>query len=167
MTLKYREMIREVITAISEGKVSPSLIAEIKAFEEALSRDLPKGLEGRVYARASEVLRNLRIELENSMKLMDLFIKAAYGAELELIERKPKAEVEEAVEERAYEPSGASIPMSLVTFKTQVPKFVGVDMRVYGPFSEGDVALIPEENARALKSSGALEVIEDASSGED
>jgi len=166
--LKYREMIREVITAISEGKVSPSLIAEIKAFEEALSRDLPKGLEGRVYARASEVLRNLRIELENSMKLMDLFIKAAYGAELELIERKPKAEViEEAVEERAYEPLGASIPMSLVTFKTQVPKFVGVDMRVYGPFSEGDVALIPEENARALKSSGALEVIEDASSGED
>jgi hypothetical protein len=166
--LKYREIIREVILAISEGKVSPSLIAEIKAAEESLSKDLPKGLEGRVYARASEVLRNLRIELENSMKLMDLFIKAAYGAELESIERKPKADevVKEVVEERAHGPLG-SMAMSLVTFKTQVPKFVGVDMRVYGPFSEGDIALIPEENAQALKSSGAVEVMEDASSGED
>ncbi|RSN70029.1 hypothetical protein D9Q81_01565 [Candidatus Korarchaeum cryptofilum] len=166
--MKYREIIREVILAISEGKVSPSLIAEIKAAEESLSKDLPKGLEGRVYARASEVLRNLRIELENSMKLMDLFIKAAYGAELESIERKPKADevVKEVVEERAYGPLG-SMAMSLVTFKTQVPKFVGVDMRVYGPFSEGDIALIPEENAQALKSSGAVEVMEDASSGED
>ncbi len=164
MDLKYREIIRGVILAISEGKVNPSLIAEMEALEEALSKDLPRGLEGRVYARASEILRKLRMELENSMKLMDLFIKAAYGAEL-LIERKPRAEVmEEAVEERAYKPLGPSIPMSLVTFKTQVPKFVGVDMRVYGPFSEGDVALIPEENARALKSSEAVEVIEDASS---
>ena len=164
MDLKYREIIRGVILAISEGKVSPSLIAEMEALEEALSKDLPRGLEGRVYARASEILRKLRMELENSMKLMDLFIKAAYGAEL-LIERKPRAEViEEAVEERAYKPLGSSMPMSLVTFKTQVPKFVGVDMRVYGPFSEGDVALIPEENARALKSSEAVEVIEDASS---
>jgi len=50
------------------------------------------------------------------------------------------------------------IPLVLVTFKSHVPAFVGVDLAVYGPFSEGDVAHIPEENARILARRGLVEV---------
>jgi len=60
------------------------------------------------------------------------------------------------------------IPLVLVTFKSQVPAFVGVDLAVYGPFSEGDVAHIPEENARILARRGLVEVLsEDESAKRD
>lgn len=164
--MKYRELIREVIAAITEGKVSPSLIAELREMEEALSKDLPPGLEGRAYLRASEILRNLRLELENSSKLLDLFMKAAYGADISrAFERAQEKEVEGRKSE--FKPLNEGMKLTLVTFKTHVPRFVGVDMRVYGPFSEGDLALIPEENAEALRSKGAVEVIDGASPGFD
>lgn len=158
--MRYRELMREVLLAIAEGKLSPSTVAELKEMEEVLSRDLPPGLEGRVYARASEILRNLRVELENSIRLKDLFLKASHGVELSKVGEGEKKEAKE--EKPLFKPFQIPHKLALVTFKTQVPRFVGVDMRVYGPFSEGDLALIPEENAEALKQKGAVEVIEDA-----
>ncbi|MDW8035800.1 MAG: hypothetical protein RMI85_05050 [Candidatus Korarchaeum sp.] len=158
--MRYRELIRELLIALAEGKPSPSMIAELREIEESLSKDLPQGLEGRVYFRASEVLRDLRVELENSMKLTDLFMKAAYGVELSKLEERGREEVGE--EKPPFKPFHNAFKLTLVTFKTRVPKFVGVDMRVYGPFSEGDLAFIPEENAEALKLRGAVEVVEDA-----
>jgi len=41
-----------------------------------------------------------------------------------------------------------------VAFVKDVPKFVGVNMRNYGPFKESDVANIPEENAKLLIEKG-------------
>ena len=38
----------------------------------------------------------------------------------------------------------------LVRFTASVPKIVGVDMRVYGPFDPEDIATLPRENAEAL-----------------
>ena len=38
----------------------------------------------------------------------------------------------------------------LVRLTASVPKIVGVDMRVYGPFDPEDVATLPRENAEAL-----------------
>lgn len=164
--MRYRELIREVLLAIAEGRVSPSLVAEMRRLEEELSRDLPAGLEGRVYARASEILRDLRVELENSIRLMDLIRKASYGVEISKVEGEVRRE--EMREERpSFKPLEWPGRLALVTFKTHVPRFVGVDMKVYGPFSEGDVALIPEENAEALKMRDAVEVVEDAGAGDD
>ncbi|MEM2542460.1 MAG: hypothetical protein QXR35_03235 [Candidatus Korarchaeum sp.] len=163
--MRYRELIREVLLAIAEGRLSPSVVAELREMEEALSKDLPLGLEGRVYARASEVLRNLRVELENSMRLKDLFMKASHGVELSKLEEGGRKGAEEV--RPSFEPFKVPHKLVLVTFKTQVPRFVGVDMRVYGPFSEGDVALVPEENAEALRQRDAVEVIEDAGASYD
>jgi DNA replication factor GINS len=42
------------------------------------------------------------------------------------------------------------IKLVTVAFLKDVPRFVGIDMRNYGPFSEGDVASLPEENAKLL-----------------
>jgi len=85
------------------------------------------------------------------------FLKSALG--MEEIEEKVKIVGKKEVR-------GA--PLVLVTFKSQVPAFVGVDLAVYGPFSEGDVAHIPEENARILARRGLVEVLsEDESSKRD
>ncbi|MBS7640464.1 MAG: hypothetical protein QXE73_06510 [Candidatus Bathyarchaeia archaeon] len=36
-----------------------------------------------------------------------------------------------------------------------IPQIVGVDMKMYGPFRPEDIAVLPEENARALIKQGA------------
>jgi DNA replication initiation complex subunit (GINS family) len=41
-----------------------------------------------------------------------------------------------------------------------VPRFVGADMHNYGPFREGDVANIPEANARLLLERGMARKME-------
>ena len=38
----------------------------------------------------------------------------------------------------------------LVRFLKDIPSFVGIDLRTYGPFRAEDVALIPAPNAEAL-----------------
>ena len=48
----------------------------------------------------------------------------------------------------------------MLVFKEDVPEFLGVDLRKYGPFKKGDIAKIPEENAKILIESGKAEVME-------
>jgi len=47
----------------------------------------------------------------------------------------------------------------MVIFKQETPAFVGADMLNYGPFKEGDVAKIPEENKRILLEKEIVEEI--------
>ena len=50
--------------------------------------------------------------------------------------------------------------IKLLIFKEDVPEFVGVDMKTYGPFRKGDIAKLPEENAELLIEAGKAEVFE-------
>jgi DNA replication factor GINS len=45
---------------------------------------------------------------------------------------------------------GRKESLGSVAFLQDVPKFIGVNMRNYGPFKKGDVANIPEANAKLL-----------------
>lgn len=45
----------------------------------------------------------------------------------------------------------------LIVFKDSVPEFVGSDMKSYGPFKKGDIAKLPDENARLLLDKGVIE----------
>lgn len=45
--------------------------------------------------------------------------------------------------------------MVKVTFLKNVPKFVGLNLKIYGPFCSGDVAIIPVLNSVGLKKKGA------------
>jgi DNA replication initiation complex subunit (GINS family) len=52
-------------------------------------------------------------------------------------------------------------------FTEEIPEFVGVDLKKYGPFKEGDEAKIPKENAELFKKVGKAksmkgDMIEDA-----
>ncbi len=164
---RYDEIMRLLRASLAEGKIPPSLIEEIEKLEEKLSGNPPAGIEGEVYIMAAEVLRDLRIELEKASKLNEIFRNAVYGASLDLIlskreEHEPKLEkTVEKPAEKEYLPIKDEVNKVLVTFKTPISKFVGVDMKVYGPFSEGDVAFIPSENAEVLKDRGVVEVVEE------
>jgi len=48
---------------------------------------------------------------------------------------------------------------SLVRFLHAVPKFVGVDMNVYGPYDNHDIANLPSNIAEVLISKERAEVI--------
>lgn len=50
--------------------------------------------------------------------------------------------------------------IKLVAFKSELPAFVGIDGKTYGPFKKGDVARLPEENVRILKEKGVVEEFE-------
>lgn len=45
----------------------------------------------------------------------------------------------------------------LVVFKEDVPEFIGIDEKTYGPFKKGDIARLPEENIKLLVERGVVE----------
>jgi DNA replication factor GINS len=47
----------------------------------------------------------------------------------------------------------------MVIFRQETPAFVGADMLNYGPFKEGDIAKIPEENKKILLEKEIVEEI--------
>jgi len=58
-----------------------------------------------------------------------------------------------------FEDVEENVEEELVVFNEDVPEFVGVDMKVYGPFSKGDVAKLPKENAKVLVDAGKVRVM--------
>lgn len=47
--------------------------------------------------------------------------------------------------------------VSMIVFKVDVPAFVGIDGKTYGPFKSGDIAKIPEENMKVFVEKGMAE----------
>jgi len=50
--------------------------------------------------------------------------------------------------------------LALLTILEDVPKFVGMNMKNYGPFSKGDITTVPEPNADLLVKKGLAEKTE-------
>jgi DNA replication initiation complex subunit (GINS family) len=46
-----------------------------------------------------------------------------------------------------------------VVFKEDMPAFVAIDEKTYGPFKKGDTTRLPEENARVLLQRGVAEEV--------
>jgi len=47
------------------------------------------------------------------------------------------------------------IRLMLISMHADIPRFVGMDMGNYGPYAAGDIANMPEDNARLLIEKGA------------
>lgn len=52
-------------------------------------------------------------------------------------------------------------PLSTVKALEDIPAFVGVDMKNYGPFTKDSVATMPQENARFLVKKGSAELVQE------
>ena len=95
--------------------------------------------------------------LESSFSELRKFIEALLRGETRSpVQGSPKAEGERPEGKRVAGPGPKRL---LVRFLADVPALVGADMKVHGPFKQGDVAFIPAENALALIRKGmAVEV---------
>jgi DNA replication initiation complex subunit (GINS family) len=47
-----------------------------------------------------------------------------------------------------------------VAILDEVPRFVGINMKTYGPFKKGDIARVPRDNSQLLISKGLARLIE-------
>lgn len=54
---------------------------------------------------------------------------------------------------------GKKEKLAVVALLDDIPRFVGINMRVYGPLRKGEVASIPEDNAKVLIGKGAAKSI--------
>lgn len=62
-------------------------------------------------------------------------------------------------EKRKLVLEGKQEKRDVVAILNPVPKFVGVNLQTYGPFKPGDVATLPQENARLLIEKNAAEKV--------
>jgi DNA replication factor GINS len=77
--------------------------------------------------------------------------KEFYQNLVEIIKRRRDSKLRKILEEKKEE------FVSMVIFKEDVPEFLGVDEKKYGPFKKGDIAKLPEENVRVLLQRGLVE----------
>ena len=71
----------------------------------------------------------------------------------------PEEETEESGEEESQEEEQKKT--KIVRFLNSVPKFMGKDLQVYGPFDEEDVATLPEDVADLLIKKGRVEELQE------
>jgi DNA replication factor GINS len=67
--------------------------------------------------------------------------------------------VKEFIKEREIRSEGKE-KLLVVAITGDIPKFVGMDMQTYGPFKKGDVATLPEDNAKLLLDKKLAEAVE-------
>ncbi|MCK4496986.1 MAG: DNA replication complex GINS family protein [Candidatus Aenigmarchaeota archaeon] len=67
--------------------------------------------------------------------------------------------IKEFQERRREMFEGKKEKMQAVAFLEALPQFVGADMKNYGPFERGDMATIPEANAKLLVERGIVKQI--------
>ena len=87
------------------------------------------------FVRSGAKPENMAEEEVHFFKQLVEIIQGWQGKKKELLEAKQK-------------------PVALVAVVNEVPKFVGLDMKSYGPFKDGDVSTLPKENAELLIKKG-------------
>ncbi len=113
-----------------------------------------------------EALAKVCQELMATLEEIRRFKSGMAGAQESSLGRAPPQAGEESmvggeVTPKVEPPRPPELPRGkvLVTFKTPLREFVASDLRVYGPFREGDVCLLPVEDAAALEARGIVEVL--------
>jgi DNA replication factor GINS len=104
--------------------------------------DLSKSSENPQYdlpAKEEETVQKLRVVFEGSQRFLNKLMKGK-------------------TQNVAIE--GITPRNSLLRFLQKLPTIVGVDLKIYGPFSDEDVAVLPTENAEALIKQGVAVNIE-------
>ncbi|MCD6371769.1 MAG: DNA replication complex GINS family protein [Candidatus Aenigmarchaeota archaeon] len=76
----------------------------------------------------------------------------------------PPKEVEKEIEERKEIEGEEKVEKRIgegyvkIKFKEDIPQFVGIDEKTYGPFSPGDIAILPKENAELFINAEMAEI---------
>jgi len=131
--------------------------------EEEMARDLLSELErdaARLGMRLVTEREYKRIDRAESL-MQDIKRLRRRLKELKLEIDRLKREKEEMAKKHAEEVERlkkARITMVTVKFLKNMPSFVGVDGKTYGPYKSGDIASLPEANAAVLIEKGVAEI---------
>jgi len=141
--LKYLEKKREMAEKLDDRKIAIEVRNVKRLIEEIFNRRERKIVTLAINcARVEMPVENLTEEEREFFEKIRKVIKDRRDSFLK--------KLEEGKKKTAF----------LVVFKQDVPEFVGIDMKTYGPFSKGDIAKIPEENANMLIEQGLAEKFE-------
>ena len=144
--------------------------------EEATSPHL-SDMENGFYEEAKKLIVRMREEAERSSDVMAEILRREADvceellskiARIRALKRIIAGTLNEAPEDerRAIEGRKEEIKvekrrrLAQVMFIKSAPSIVGEDLKVYGPFKAGDVALMPRANAEALEKKGIVEVVD-------
>ncbi len=137
--------------------MADSFIADLR--KEANIRE---GILKTILTRQAEICEELVDEISKLRAFKKFVLSISKNLPLENIPESERRHLKSIVEHRKElpKPEESSPDLVQVIFKKSIPSIVGIDLRVYGPFKEGDVALIPRKNAVALEAKGYVEVVE-------
>jgi len=156
-------------------QISYSRLVEI-FITEATSPELSK-IENGFYEEAKNFIARMREEAERSNDIMAEILKREADicdqllssiARIRALKKIASGKFDEATEEERNAIEGRKVEkkaerksnLAQVMFIKPAPSIVGEDLRIYGPFKRGDVALIPRANAEALEKKGIVEVVQ-------
>ncbi len=119
--------------------------------------------------REKELFRDVKNVFHDYSDKVDDVVEGNETASVDGIELEDDLEEEEAeideVEDKAEEESGEDEEeieegYQKIKIISEVPEFMGTDVESYGPFEEGEEAVVPEENAEILANRGSAEIME-------
>jgi len=156
-------------------QISYSRLVEI-FIAEATSPELSK-IENGFYEEAKNFIARMREEAERSNDTMAEILRREADicdqllssiARIRALKKIASGKFDEATEEERNAIEGRKVEkkaerksnLAQVMFIKPAPSIVGEDLRIYGPFKRGDVALIPRANAEALEKKGVVEVVQ-------
>jgi len=156
-------------------QISYSRLVEI-FITEATSPELSK-IENGFYEEAKNFIARMREEAERSNDTMAEILRREADicdqllssiARIRALKKIASGKFDEATEEERNAIEGRKVEkkaerrsnLAQVMFIKPAPSIVGEDLRIYGPFKRGDVALIPRANAEALERKGVVEVVQ-------
>ena len=158
----YRDLVEAWLREISSDElveIQPDLFERVEEWLRKLEEDAQDEKALEVVRRLSAVCKAVMAQLRRLREVKRIY--EGYSAAQGLVEaRKHAPDALEPKVEIQRPPTPPRVPEGsvLVTFKTPLREFVASDLRVYGPFREGDVCLLPEEDAAALEARGIVEV---------
>ncbi|OYT42489.1 MAG: hypothetical protein B6U78_01155 [Candidatus Aenigmarchaeota archaeon ex4484_224] len=107
-------------------------------------------------ARSNLIPENLTSEEKEFFEKILAIIKERREKKLE---EKEVKEVEISLQEKEEEVK-EEVKLVKVRFKQELPEFIGIDEKTYGPFKENDEAKIPYENAKLLEEAQIVEILD-------
>ncbi len=161
MADNLRTLMKLLKNYLLEGRdPPPSYLERLISFRKSLRDKVNEDdeLMAKIGREALNLLDQIIAEIKSYYDYKEALRKYDLGIrELEAVEA---SEVEEKTTQvRKYSPIGYQSKLVLVTFLTDVPKFVGEDLKTYGPFTTGDLAWIPKGNVKILEEKGVIKVI--------
>ncbi|MEM5792948.1 MAG: hypothetical protein QXY45_01125 [Candidatus Aenigmatarchaeota archaeon] len=137
---------KEKISKKKKDQISQKEVENTKrVLEDIYNRRETKILQQAIFASRTGIpIQNLTKEEEKLFRQLVDLLKFQREKTLNILTKNKEEEIK----------------LKKVKFTQEVPEFVGIDMKKYGPFKEGDEDEIPEENADLMIRSGIARMVE-------